>query len=285
MRRPHAGRLSGRADAVSSPTGMARVISFLSDFGLSDTYVGQVKGAMLTVCPEAQIVDVTHGVPPQDIQAGAFALWAAVEAFPGGTVHLAVVDPGVGTGRRAVAARCGRGDCLVGPDNGLLAAAAERLGGAVEIVLLEAAELRRAEVSSTFHGRDIFGPAAAYLARGTALSSLGPRADALTPGPPIEQASVEHDGTIVGTIVHVDTFGNLVTSIARERLPTRFHVGVAGQTIHGAPHQSYQSVAPGSLLALVGSCGLLEISVRDGSADRATGARRGDPVRIEPEQP
>ncbi|HVE81837.1 MAG TPA: SAM-dependent chlorinase/fluorinase, partial [Myxococcales bacterium] len=143
-----------------------RLITFLSDFGTNDTYVAQVKGAIFTMAPDAVVVDVTHRVPAQDVRAGAFLLWTAVEVFPPGTVHLAVVDPGVGTARRAVAVRSARGDTFVGPDNGLLPMAITRLGGAQASVELTNTEFHRMSRSDTFHGRDVFGPVAGYLSRG-----------------------------------------------------------------------------------------------------------------------
>ena len=151
------------------------IVSLLSDFGLADTYVGQMKAAVLSVAPEATLVDLTHAVAPQDVFGGAFQLWAAVEVFPAGSVHLAVVDPGVGSERRAVAALSGRGDYFVGPDNGLLVPALERLGGCVRAVeLTERSLLAAPSPSATFHGRDIFGPVAGHLAAGVPLERLGP---------------------------------------------------------------------------------------------------------------
>ena len=144
------------------------IVTLLTDFGLADTYVGQVKGAILSVAPSAVLVDLSHAVPPQDVFAGAFLLWSAVEPFPAGTIHLAVVDPGVGSDRRAIAVRSARGDLFVGPDNGLLLPALERLGGRQAAVELTERAYWRAESrrvpSTTFHGRYIFGPVAGRLA-------------------------------------------------------------------------------------------------------------------------
>ena len=250
------------------------VISLLTDFGLADTYVGQVKGAILTVAPAATLVDVAHAVPAQDVRAGAFLLWSAVEAFPVGTIHLAVVDPGVGSARRAIALRSRRGDVCVGPDNGLLVPAAERLGGRDLVVELTEPRYWRPSPSRTFHGRDVFGPVAAHLANGVPLEAVGqPIAD------PVELHLPEPRG-LEGEVIHVDTFGNLVTNLPATSLPARFQAKVQGHTAQAAPH--YQAVAPGGLLALVGSAGLLEISVRDGSAAAVTGATRGTPVTVEP---
>src|SRR5438270_3285197 len=150
------------------------VIALLTDFGISDTYVGQVKGAILSVSPTVSIIDVTHAVHPQDIRAGAFLLWSAVESFPPKSIHVAVVDPGVGSSRRGIAIQSTRGDYLVGPDNGLLLPAARRLGGITHAVDLTRAEYWRPQTSATFHGRDVFGPVAAHLANGVPLHRFGP---------------------------------------------------------------------------------------------------------------
>src|ERR1700680_3093312 len=151
------------------------IVTLLTDFGLDDTYVGQVKGAILSVAPNATLVDLTHAVPPQDVQAGAFLLWSAVEPFAAGTIHLAVVDPGVGSARRAIALRSARGDVFVGPDNGLLLPAVERLGGCqVAMALPERAYWRLGkDPARTFHGRDVFGPVAGHLAAGVPLEHVG----------------------------------------------------------------------------------------------------------------
>jgi len=254
-----------------------RPISFLSDFGTSDTYVGQVKGAIATVAPEAVVVDLTHQVPAQDVRAGAFLLWTAVEAFPPGSVHLAVVDPGVGTARRAVAVRSARGDVFVGPDNGLLPMAVAKLGGAQAVIELTNTEFHRLSRSDTFHGRDLFGPVAAYLARGTDVELLGTEAGALASpyAMPAPRKELDH---WVGQVLHVDAYGNLVTSFTPELLPPRFEVVVGDRRIRGGLAHSYQAVDTGELLAVVGSAGLLELSVRDGSAAMMLGLERDAPV-------
>ncbi len=255
------------------------MISLLTDFGRVDTYVGQVKAAALRVAKDLTFVDLTHQVPPQDVRTGAFLLSQAVEIFPPGSVHLAVVDPGVGSERRAVAVRTGRGDLLVGPDNGLLAPAAARLGGAAEVVTLEAAKLSGPFRSTTFHGRDLFAPAAARLATGEPPTALGEVTRPLAEPFVLPTAQVE-DGYIKGEVLHVDTYGNLVTNVPAELLPSRFLVRVGEAEVHG-PHPHYQAVLPGELLALVGSAGLLEISARETSASLRTQARRGDVLVIE----
>ncbi len=249
-------------------------ITLLTDFGLADTYVGQVKGAILAIAPGATLVDLTHAVPPQDLLAGAFHLWAAVEAFEPGSIHVAVVDPGVGSPRLAIAIQTVRGDRLIGPDNGLLVPAAERLGGVARTVELNSSRFWRVVSPSTsFHGRDIFGPVAAHLANGVLLERLGTPVSDL-----VRYALPSSDGR-VGEVVHVDVYGNLVTNVPAVRLPARFVVRVNAREAPGVAY--YAAVPPGALLALVGSSGLLEVSVRDGSAAALTGARRGTPVSIE----
>jgi hypothetical protein len=255
------------------------ILTLLSDFGTQDTYVGQVKGAVLSVCPSAEIVDLTHEIPPQDVRAGAYQLWAAVEVFPPGTVHLAIVDPGVGTSRRALALATARGDVLVGPDNGLLLPAARRLGGVARAVELSNPRFFRPEVSRTFHGRDLFAPAAAHLLAGEPIEAMGAEASALVEAV-VFPAPRSVSGAIVGEVLHVDRYGNLVTNLARAALPERFDVRVGRARIRGAPHASYQAVAPGKLVALFGSAGTLEISARDGDAARALRARVGSVVAI-----
>jgi S-adenosylmethionine hydrolase len=251
---------------------MPPILTLLTDFGSLDTYVGQVKGAILSVAPETVLVDLTHAVPPQDIASGAFLLATAVEAFAAGTVHLAVVDPGVGSNRRGVAIQSRRGDQLVGPDNGLLWPAVERLGGVSHAVELREPRFWRSQQASvTFHGRDIFGPVAGHLARGLDMSALGPTVTNLA-RLEVPRATEDH-----GEVLYVDTYGNLITNIPA---PAEFSetelLRVGTYEAHPAPH--YAAAAAGALLVIAGSAGWLEISVRDGSAAHLTGATRGAPV-------
>jgi S-adenosyl-L-methionine hydrolase (adenosine-forming) len=253
-------------------------VTLLTDFGHHDTYVGQVKGTIARAAPNVRVIDLTHEVPPHDVRTGAFLLMTSVEATPDGSVHLAIVDPGVGSARRAIALRAGRGDLLVGPDNGLLLPAAERLGGiAAAVVLSEGSWGERR--STTFHGRDLFAPVAARLALGAGLTDLGsalerPERPFVIPLPVIEGP------TIRGKVLHVDLFGNLVTNIPAQALFGRFSVHVGEATVSGAPHAQYAAVPPGELLALVGSAGYLEVCAREASASLKTKARRGDPVVV-----
>jgi S-adenosyl-L-methionine hydrolase (adenosine-forming) len=246
------------------------VVTLLTDFGLADTYVGQVHGAILRECPSATIVDLTHAVGAQDVLAGAFLLWTAVSAFAVGSIHLAIVDPGVGSPRRAIALRSARGDVLIGPDNGLLWPALERLGGPSLCVSLDVPE----HASSTFHGRDVFAPMAGRLACGTPLESLGPRiADPMTLTFPLPRDNV-------GEVLHVDGYGNLITNFSADSLPSRYAVRIGDFRVRPSPY--YAAVEPRALLAIIGSAGLLEISAGDASAANLTGATRGTPVKLEP---
>jgi hypothetical protein len=257
------------------------LVSLLTDFGLADTYVGQMKAAILRVAPTATLVDLTHAVPAQDIREGAFLLWTAMEVFPAGSLHLAIVDPGVGSGRRAVAVRSRRGDILVGPDNGLLLPALEHLGGmAAAVELVDPAYWGPAR-SRTFHGRDVFAPVVGHLASGVPLERVG-RPVARLEAPFRFPAPGEEDGLPVGEVLHVDAYGNLITNLPSAVLPARFRVRIGLTVVEGAPHCNYQEVAPGELLALVGSSDLLEISARDGNAASTLGVDRGERVRIEP---
>jgi S-adenosyl-L-methionine hydrolase (adenosine-forming) len=258
---------------------MPPTIGLLTDFGWTDTYVGQMKAALLRVAPGATLVDLTHGVAAQDVRGGAFLLWSAVEAFAEGSLQLAVVDPGVGSARRGVAVRSRRGDVLVGPDNGLLVPALERLGGLAEAVELSEPEWWGPRRSRTFHGRDVFAPVVGHLALGVPLARLGRALHQLETPFAFPEPRLEADG-LVGEVLHVDTYGNLLTNVPGARLPSRFQVRLGTTLIPGAPQAHYQAVAPGEPLALVGSADLLEVSVREGHAAERLGLGRGAPVWI-----
>lgn len=255
------------------------VIAILTDFGTADHYAGAMKGAILSVCRQAILVDITHGIPPHDVAAGALELAAAVPYFPEGTVFLAVVDPGVGSARRALAAEAG-GFRFVGPDNGILAPALDQLPAGV-VVSLDRPGFARQAISRTFEGRDRLGPAAAWLAAGTPLGDLGsPASDYVRLIVP--EAAVR-PGRILGEILLVDRFGNLVSNIRRGDLGTPGAgvpiVRVAGREI-GPLVDTYAAVAPGTACALIGSTDRLEIAVCEGSAAVELGARRGEPVEV-----
>jgi S-adenosylmethionine hydrolase len=258
---------------------MSRVITLTTDFGLRDPFVGILKGVMLSICPSARLVDLTHDVAPQDILGGCLALEAAVPFFPPGTVHLAVVDPGVGSLRRALALRVA-GCYLVGPDNGLFTFALE--GGRWTAVSVTAPEYRLPEVSHTFHGRDVFAPAAAYLAAGVPLERLGPP---LADPERLRLPGCHLDGgELLGEVLDADRFGNLTTSIPAGRLgeiPGRggLAVEVDGQRARG-PVRAYAEGVDGEPTVIVGSAGRLEIFVKAGSARDRLGVGRGAKVRV-----
>lgn len=275
------------------------MIAILTDFGTHDPYVGIMKGVILGINHHVQIVDLTHAVQPQAVRQGAFLLANSALYFPVGTVFLAVVDPGVGGGRRPVAVEAG-GYRFVGPDNGLLSYAVRELGGGRAVALTEP-DFRLPSVSYSFHGRDIFAPAAAYLSLGTPLEAFGAPVDDLVRLPPPLRARV---GPIArGEIVHIDSFGNLESSLGplywrgnnTIELPAELAMGgastVEASSVRvslpsasmaplGAVRHTYSDVDVGDLLAMISSAGYLEISRNHGSAQSATGAQIGDPVEL-----
>lgn len=256
---------------------MGALIGLLTDFGLEDTYVGQMKAALWAKCPDARLVDLSHAVPPQDVSAGAFLLQASVAVFPAGSLFVAVVDPGVGSARRGVVVRTVRGDLLVGPDNGLLVPAAVRLGGVARAHALENAALFHPTVCATFHGRDVFAPVAGALASGLPAERVGRAIEDLVDAVRFPDPR-EENGDWAGEVIHVDRYGNLVTNLDAALAHSGARVDVGARSVPVASH--YQAVAPGEPLALVGSFGTLEVSIRDGSAARALGVGRGARVII-----
>jgi hypothetical protein len=254
------------------------VIALLTDFGLRDHYVAAMKGVMLGICPDATLIDISHGIAPQDILGGALELEAVARFCPTGTVFVAVVDPGVGSSRRGIAVEAG-GMRLVGPDNGLLSLAVERLG-APSAVEVSNARYTREAISQTFEGRDRFAPAAAWLATGVALRDLGPPVDGIVVFDVPQPSS--GDGWVDGVVLRVDHFGNLITNITRADLDAvgeRPVVKVASAFIDGVS-TNYAAAGPGRLCALVGSTGRLEIAVNGGSAAARLDVVRGAAVRV-----
>ena len=262
---------------------MARpIITFTSDFGSDDWFVGVVHGVLYGICPEARVVDLAHQIPPGHVAHAAFVLEAAAPDFPPETVHLAVVDPGVGTGRRALAARA-HGQWFVGPDNGLLEWAA--CDPNAEFRSLTEERYFRQPVSRTFHGRDVFAPVAAHLARGEPFERLGQaiRDPVRLTGSVVRRV----DGTLAGRVMLVDRFGNALTNLtegdltdAFPTLPeTHLEVVVAGRVVSGLT-RSYGDSPVGTLLALVGSSGRLEIAQVGGNAAERLGLGEGDPVAV-----
>jgi S-adenosylmethionine hydrolase len=251
-------------------------ITLLTDFGTADGYVAAMRGVLAGLAPEARVEDASHEIAPGDIAAAAWALGNFWSFYPPGTVHLVVVDPGVGSARRALAARVGE-HFFVAPDNGVLTRPLVE-SEAAEVVAVENRALMRAFVSVTFHGRDLFAPAAAHLALGGALAELGPPVHDALRLP--ELLPLRQQGSIRGQVVHIDRFGNLITNIPGSWLPPGAHVRV-GATDIGPVRTTYADVATGRALALVGSAGYLEISVRDGSAANKLWQRRGSEVVVE----
>lgn len=258
---------------------MARAtIAFLTDFGTRDHYVGAMKGAALSVCPDAVLVDITHEIDPHDILGGALELAAACSYFPVGTIFVAVVDPGVGSSRRGIAAEAGDYR-FVAPDNGLLTLVL-RETPPTALVELRDPKYARSTVSRTFEGRDRFAPAAAWLARGIALTALGPplREWEMLVIPRAEVSGRE----LRGEVLRIDRFGNLVTNITRAAVD-EFSSGTARVLV--GPHEislvgTYSEAAPNALCALFGSSNRLEVAVNGGSAARHLGVARGAPVVV-----
>jgi hypothetical protein len=264
------------------------IISLISDFGAQDEYVGVMKAIILGIDPLAGLVDLSHAVEPQDIIQAAFMLEASYRHFPPGSIHLVVVDPGVGTERAMLYLEANEHRFLA-PDNGVLSLMVDPPGTAL-LRRLDNPALWRSEVSRTFHGRDILAPAAAHLSKGADASEVGPELDltAMTMLTGL-RAHRSPEGGASGRIVHIDRFGNLITNIDAgilrlsepqplERLSA---VHLAGQLIAGL-HRTYGDVEAGRPVALIGSRGYLEIAVNRGSAQRRFGARKGDAVEVRP---
>ena len=256
------------------------IIALLTDFGQQDHYAGTMKGVALGICPDANLVDITHNIPAQDIVAGALELAAAYRYFPLGTVFLVVVDPGVGSSRRGVAVEAGDYR-FVGPDNGVLSIALEQ-APARSIVELTDGRFARPDGSRTFEGRDRFAPAAAWLAKGVEVGSLGrPARDLTRLELPRPQLTTEG---VVGVVLRVDNFGNLVTNIDRgtfeESLHSRRPVIRLGDRELSTFVSTYADALPGELCALFGSSGYLEVAVSQGNASHDLAAGRGTAVCV-----
>lgn len=270
------------------------IVTLTTDFGPADTYVGVMKGVMLGIAPHLHLVDITHQVQPQAILEGAFLLADAWRYFPSGTVHLAVVDPGVGTGRALIALETPQA-WFVAPDNGLLTCVWEGLDESARAAarIVELTERRywrpevsmgRASVAPTFHGRDILAPAAAHLAAGVPLSRLGrPRGEIfrLAGTRPVALA----DGRLHGQVVHVDRFGNCISNITAEQVRAAagdglVQIDIADHTLVGLVH-TYAEGEVGQPVALIGSAGRLEVAVREGSAARQLGVQTGTSVYVQ----
>ena len=255
------------------------VIALTTDFGQAGGYVGIMKGVILGICPQAMLVDVCHGIRPQAVRQAAYVLESASPFFPLGTVHVVVVDPGVGTDRRPVVVKTEKAT-YVAPDNGLLSLILAQ-GSARSAVHLTEPRYQLTPVSATFHGRDIFAPAAAHLACGVDPCEMGEEIGLselveLRDLEPVRQSG----GSWLGEIVHVDRFGNLVTNFRGTQASAGRSIEIAGERIRGLS-RTYADVGPGDLAAYLGSSGYLEIAIREGSAATKLGADVGDPVQVQ----
>jgi S-adenosylmethionine hydrolase len=255
-------------------------LTLLTDFGLQDVYVGVMKGAIAQIDPRITVIDLTHAVPPQDVVTARFHLLSAYPYFPAGTVHVAVVDPGVGTTRRAIAIQTQRG-VLVGPDNGLfsgiLQTFPEEAIAAVE--LNQPQYWRSCSLSATFHGRDIFAPVGAHLATGVPLHQVG---EAIALDSILHSPILPYQPTpegFLGCIQYIDHFGNAITNIPDSCLPVAWTVLLKGRTIPG--RRTYGDGQPGEPVALVGSHGWVEVAIAQGNAHTALQIKVGDSVEIQ----
>lgn len=241
-----------------------RVITLLTDFGTADYFVGAVKGAILSVNPAAVIADITHEVPPQDVETAAFTILAAYDTFPPATIHFAVVDPGVGSERRGIVVRAGKW-LFVGPDNGIFTYIYDR-EPSHQTFHITAQKYFRPSPSTTFHGRDIFAPVAAALSKGVKPEAFGP----------LITDEVRLPNSSTPRIIHIDRFGNCITNITRD------HFGKATLLVKRKVIDTfvdfYSAAPPNTLVAIWGSAGFLEISVNGDSAAKMLGVKRGDPV-------
>ncbi|MFQ5532996.1 MAG: S-adenosyl-l-methionine hydroxide adenosyltransferase family protein [Candidatus Methylomirabilales bacterium] len=261
---------------------MTRIITLLTDFGSSDPFVGIMKGVILGINPRVEIVDLCHGVSPQDVLEAAFLLHCSYRYFPRDSIHVLVVDPGVGGRRRPLLVEGDHG-YYIAPDNGVLSYLFAS-GEIRRVVEITADRYFLHPVSQTFHGRDIFAPVAAHLSRGEAIDRFGrPASACLRLAVPTPQK--KGDRVLIGSVLHVDRFGNLVTNISAPDLSalhpeTGMRVVIKGRTIHGLV-DSYDRLDAGKMGTIVGSSGYLEIFSNRGNASRILKARRGVAVRVE----
>jgi len=260
------------------------VITLLTDFGYRDPYVASMKGVILSICPEAVIIDISHDIPKFDVRAGALVLAQAAPWFPAGAIHVGVVDPGVGTGRRAIVVLSER-YVFVGPDNGLLMFAAMR-DGLRAVYAVEKRWLMLENVSRTFHGRDVFAPVAARIASGLEPSEVGPEiADYVLPR--FARPELEDD-KLFGEVMYIDGFGNIITNLSEELLAelgasegSELAVRIGDKRLRLRLCSAYGDAEPGSALAIIDSWGMLEIAVNLGSAAERLAAKPGEPVEVE----
>jgi len=263
---------------------MSRIVTFLTDFGLQDDFVGTCHGVIARIAPEARVIDLTHGIPPQAVLQGAVVLHNTVPYLPLG-VHLAVVDPGVGGARRAVALAMRDGRFFVGPDNGLLMLAADALGVEAAHELANP-RYRLPEVSRTFHARDVFAPAAAHLAAGVPIAELGPAVPVESlvrvdlPEPEVGRTQIS------ATVLVVDRFGNVATNARREHVDAleardgRLEIRLALDRYYALLADTFADASPGELILYEDSYGLMTLAISRGDAAKLTGVGAGDELRI-----
>ena len=259
---------------------MNRIITLTTDFGLSDGFVGVMKGVILGINPQATIVDITHDIAPQNIDQGAFVFANASKYFPPNAIHVVVVDPGVGSTRRPIALQAGE-TFFVAPDNGVLASAISSQRSVVRVVHLNRPEYWFSHISHTFHGRDIFAPVAAHLSLGVPLEALGnPIMDWVQLAC---RLAFRYGDEIVGRVMHIDRFGNIATNISEELLEamdrTRITVMICRKLLRGV-RSTYTAVERGELLALISSSGYVEVAARNGNAAQILSAKIGDEVVV-----
>lgn len=254
------------------------IITLLTDFGSQDYFVGAMKGVILSINSSATIVDVTHEIPPQDVRAGAFNLLAAYKDFPPGSIHLAVIDPGVGSARRGIVIDCA-GQFFVGPDNGLFSWICDREQNFRAFELSDQKFFRH-PVSRTFHGRDIFAPVAAAVANGVAVEEFGPRIEELVRLESLMPGRSD-GGSIEATIIHIDRFGNCITNLAAEHFGPGVKLVVNGREVSGVrAFFSDSAASDDELFCVFGSTGFLEIAVQNSSAAQILNAKQGDRVVV-----
>jgi S-adenosylmethionine hydrolase len=250
------------------------IITLTTDFGLSDPFVGIMKGVILGVAPDAQLVDITHDIRSYDVLEAAFMIETAYRYFPEKTVHLVIVDPGVGSARRPIAATV-NGHTFVAPDNGVLSYVLERSTAVYEITNRD---LFLTTVSQTFHGRDIFAPVAAHLALGNPIHSVGPSiSNAIQE--PLPEPSI-HKDRVRGVVLRIDKYGNIITNLRREHLRSNFRIRIAGVVVTRLC-SSFSEARTGELLAIDGSTGWIELAINQGSAAERLKVERGAEIEVE----
>jgi S-adenosylmethionine hydrolase len=271
------GKQPARRVAVSEPS----IITLLTDFGVKDYFVGAVKGVILSGNPSVQIVDITHEIPKHDVKAAAFTLLTVADSFPAGTIHVAVVDPGVGSSRKALLIQTA-GQFFIGPDNGIFSYVMKDDAAVYEVIN---ADYFRKPLSQTFHGRDVFAPVAAALSSGTKPETLGKRIDEWVSLPVLAAKKLKNG--VEGLVIHIDRFGNCVTNLTRDdvsadKIGSTIHLKV-GRTRIDSFRRFYgeKSLRKDKPFAIWGSAGFLEISAENRSAAELLKVKRGEKVRID----